>query len=586
MSCHDTKKNNLQTDGKLNFLLMGNPNVGKSVVFSKLTGKEVLSSNYAGTTITTMQGKIFRHGEEAVLVDVPGTYSLTATSPVEEVAVDILNQGADAVICVLDATNLERNLNFALQILEHGLPTVFALNLIDVAERQGIYIDVNKLEEELGAPVVPTVAIRNVGLAQLLDRAWQLAKDKPVRDKLMPTDQDKRWQHVGRIIEKVQRVEHRHATFWEKLGDLTLQPFPGLPIAFLVLLLSMAVVVGGGKALRSFILLPIIYDWYVPLITPIVSQFVAEGMLHNILLGEYGVLIKGIEWPFGLILPYVFLFYIALSILEDSGFLPRLGVLVDGVMRRVGIQGGNIVPFIMGYGCAVPAILGTRAVTSYKERLIVSGTVCFAVPCVSQTGAFISLLGDHSIGLLILMFGISFGAIFLAGLVLNKVLPGNIDPIMIEIPNLLKPDRQALKRKIWLRTKQFMLEAEIPIILAILLAAVLVETGLLVYISDFIGPLVIGWLGLPAEASLALMLGIVRRELGVLPLLEMDLSTLQLLVGSVVALFYIPCLSVFAVLTKEFGIKVASALSLTTIIAAFLFGGLINHSVSIISTLF
>ena len=584
MGCHESKNCNLHTKDKIKILLMGNPNVGKSVVFSKLTGREVLSANYAGTTITTTQGIIRYRDQEATLIDVPGTYSLTATSPVELVAVNLLQEGADVVIGVLDATNLERNLNFALQIMEHDLPVVFAINLIDVAERQGIYIDIDRLSKELGVPVVPTVAIRNVGLEQLVETAWQEAAN-PTRGKRAVISQDERWVEVGRIIEKVQRVEHRHPTFWEKMGDLTMQPFPGLPIAVFVLLMAMAVVVGGGKALRTFILLPLIYDWYVPAITPVVSSFVAEGTLRNILIGEYGMLIKGIEWPFGLILPYVLLFYIVLSFLEDSGYLPRLGVLVDGVMRRVGIQGANIVPFIMGYGCAVPAILGTRAVPSYKERLVVTGLVCLAVPCVAQTGAFISLLGDRSIVVLMIMFAISFGAILLGGLVLNRILPGTIESTMLEIPNLLKPDRKALIRKIWYRTKSFMIEAEIPILLAIGIAALLVETNALVHIGYYIHPLVVGWLGLPAEASLALMLGIIRRELGVLPLLELDLTTLQLLVGSVVALFYLPCLSVFAVLVKEFGIKVTAIICFSTIIAAFFFGGLINHSINMIINL-
>ena len=276
-------------------------------------------------------------------------------------------------------------------------------------------------------------------------------------------------------------------------------------------------------------------------------------------------------------LPYVFLFYIVLSFLEDSGYFPRLGILLDAILRRLGIQGGNIVPFIMGYGCAVPAILGTRASTSPKERLIVASLVSLAVPCVAQTGAFIALLGDVSVAVLILMYLMSFGSIFLGGFLLNKMIPGKISPILLEVPNLLKPEPRVLLKKIWIRTKQFMIEAEVPMVIAIGFAALVVETGFLNSISHYIDPLVVNWLGLPTEASLALILGIIRRELAVLPLIELELSTLQLLVGSVVALYYLPCLSVVAVLIKEFGFKVASFISVSTIFIALFVAGLINQ---------
>lgn len=579
MGCHSTEQEELHIEkNDLQILLMGNPNVGKSVVFSKLTGMEVMSANYTGTTVTYTKGKIRHRDKKGILIDVPGTYSLEATSPAEEVAVDFLkNSSADAVICVLDATNLERNINFALQIKQYEKPTVFALNLIDVAERQGIHIDVKKLEEALGAPVVPTVAIRNVGLRELLERTWETAQHKETLKLDETLTEEERWQLVGKIIKETQQVEHRHPTLLEKLGDLSIQPFPGLPIAFIVLAIVLGVVVGGGKGLRAAIFLPIVNNWIVPFFRSIVSMFVAEGILYNVLVGEYGIFVKGIEWPFALILPYVFLFYIVLSFLEDSGYLPRLGVLVDATLRRLGVHGGNIVPFIMGYGCAVPAILGTRASTSFKERLLVSSLVSLAVPCVAQTGAFIALLGEHSALVLVLVYLISFVAILTAGMLLNKVIPGKTEPMLLEIPNLLMPDRQALTKKIWIRTKEFMVEAEVPMMLGVGFAALVAETGMLDAISYYVTPLTTGWLGLPSEATLGLLLGIIRRELAVLPLLELNLTTLQLLVGAVVALFYIPCLSVLGVLIKEFGMKIALAIGVSTVVIAFLIGGIINQ---------
>ena len=541
-----------------------------------------MSSNYAGTTVSYSSGKAKLYGKQAVITDVPGMYSLEATSSAEEVALNLLNAGADTVICVLDATNLERNLNFALQLKERGLPLVFALNLVDVAEQKGIYIDVLALQKELGFPVIPTVAVRNIGLAELMSKAFAAAAQTGNARKNHVLSSEERWKEVGRIIGIVQKVEHRHPTFWERLGDSMIMPFPGLLIAALVLAASLGVVVGGGKGLRASLLLPLVNDFYVPFVSNLVSSFIPEGMIRNILIGDYGILIKSIEWPFALILPYVFLFYIVLSFLEDTGYLPRLGVLADGIMRRLGIQGGDLIPMMIGYGCAVPAILGTRAATTFKQRLIVSALVVLAVPCASQTGAFVALLGDQSVLVLLLVYFISLCVIFLSGMLLKRIVPGQSDTILIEVPNLLIPNTHALFKKMWIRIKHFMIEAGIPMLFGVAIAALVAETGVLVNFSKLMEPIVVNWLGLPGEASLSLILGVLRRELAVMPLLEMELSTVQLLIGSLVALFYMPCLTVLGVLIKEFGVRVAAAISVSTIIFALFFAGLINQAINLI----
>ena len=587
MSCHSEKKSNAAFDNELKVLLMGNPNVGKSVIFSKLTGMNVIASNYTGTTVSFTKGEININGRKATLIDVPGVYSLKSTSKAEEVAVSILeNENADAIICVIDATNLERNLYLALELKEKNIPMVFAVNLSDVAANQGIEIDIEALEEELAAPVIPTIAIRNKGLREILNKVSEaIYSNKKTDEEREKLTEDELWKRSEDIAKKVQKIRESDPTFLEKMGDLMLKPFPGIPIAFLVIALMLGVVVGGGKALRGGILLPIINNLYAPFVKSLVSKFVSEGILYNILVGEYGVLIKGIEWPFALVLPYVFLFYVALSFLEDSGYLPRLGVLVDGILKRIGLNGGNIIPIIMGYGCAVPAILGSRAATTKKERIIIASIVSLSVPCVAQTGAFISLLGEQSVLALIAVYLISFFAMFVSGVIAKKLIPGKSDPILLEIPNLLMPDIKALLKKISIRTKHFMIEAEIPMVIAIAFAALVVETGVLNAAAGFIEPFVGGWLGLPKEATLGLILGVLRREFAVLPLLELNLSTIQLLVASVVALFYLPCLSVFAVLIKEFGVKTALIISSFTFVTALVVGGLINQISNIISLL-
>lgn len=555
---------------------MGNPNVGKSVVFSKLTGVHVDSSNYVGTTVDFTVGDINFQGQKGVMIDVPGIYSLEATSEAEKVAVRLLEEGADVIICVLDATHLERNLDLALQLKEYSIPIVFSLNLLDVAERHGIKIDVDKLSKELGAPVIPTVAIKNKGLEELTSTTLTLASQKTT-----PTfklSEEERWAKIQEIVARVQtKEEKKKKSFIGVLEDKTIQPWPGIPLAFLVLVLSLGVVIGGGKALRALILLPLVRDVIQPLLTSVVSYIIPAGIFRNLLVGDYGILIIGIEWPFALILPYVFLFYVVFSFLEDTGYLPRIAVLADGVFRRMGIQGGNIIPLMLGFGCAVPAILGSRAANTYKERIMVAAMVSLAIPCASQSAAFMSLLGDRSLFALISVYLLSMFIVLMTGLVVDKIVPGRSQALLLEVPNLLLPDRQAFMKKLKLRLKHFFIDAEGPLLMGIVIASVIVETGLLNEFSKVIAPLVQGWLGLPKEASLALLLGIIRRELAVLPLLDLNLNTLQLIVGAVIALFYLPCLSVFAVLAKEFTVKVASLIVVVTIVSAFLFGGIVNH---------
>lgn len=581
MGCHQAGPQEKASDGKIKILLMGNPNVGKSVVFSKLTGVHVDSSNYAGTTVDYTVGDIRFGNKEGIMIDVPGTYSLEATSEAERVAVSLLEEGADVIICVLDATHLERNLDLAYRLKEYPIPVVYSLNLMDVAERQGIRIDVDKLSEELGGPVIPTVAIKNRGLRELMQMAIKLSKEKKEPEPKL--EDEERWRRIREIVAKVQsEVEQEELTFIQKLEDWTIQPWPGIPIAFLVLVVSLGIVVGVGKALRAVILLPLVRQVIVPFLSKIVSSIVPAGILRNVLVGEYGILVIGIEWPFALILPYVLLFYIVFSFLEDSGYLPRIGVLADGVLRKIGIQGGNIIPMMLGYGCAVPAILGTRAANTQKERLMVASLVSFAIPCASQSGAFFALLGDRSIFALIFVYLMSIIAMLAVGTMLNRIIPGASQPILLEVPNLLLPDKDAFKKKLKLRMKHFMIDAEAPMLIGIVIAAIIAETGILNEFSKLIYPLVEGWLGLPKEASLSLLLGIIRRELAVLPLLEMNLSTLQLTVGAIVALFYLPCLSVFGVLANEFSVKSALFIGLITIVSAFVFGGLVNQIGSII----
>lgn len=588
-SCHEIQEDSkvLKKDNKI--LLMGNPNVGKSVFFTELTGVHAISSNYAGTTVNFLEGTITLGAKKYTLIDVPGTYSMTPTSQAEAVAVRFVESGAKAIICVLDATNLERNLRLGLDLQRYNIPIVYALNMMDVAERHGMEINDKLLAQELGRPVIPTIAVKKRGFNELKAALQNVIEASEAGESLCGSDCSScsnsghnnnplnSRERAREITRRVRKTNTPQPNFIDKLGELMMKPMPGVPIAILVMVLSIGAVVGGGKALRAVLLLPLVNDLIVPFFRMLFTSFVPEGMLLNILVGEYGIFVISFEWIIALILPYVFLFYVVFSFLEDSGYLPRASVLFDNIMRKLGVQGGSLITIFMGYGCAVPAIIGSRAATTYKERLMISTAVCFAIPCISQTGALISLLGNYSALLLALMILFSFFVLFIVTFITGKLVKGKVDPLIIEVPNLLIPERRAYGKKLKARMKEFLLEAEVPMMLAIVIAALLKETGLLDAVAVYAEPLVSQWLGLPSEAVIALILGIIRREMSVAPLLAMNLSTLQAFVGATVSLLYLPCISVFAILTKEFKLKVALIIALSTTVLAIFTGGLINQ---------
>lgn len=594
MSCHDLQKDKEIFGDENKILLMGAPNVGKSVFFSGFTNIHVVSSNYAGTTVSYMKGNVSINNKDYTLLDVPGTYSLAATSEAEEVAVQFMSSNPEAILFVLNAADLEGSIKLLLEVLEYNIPVVAALNLSDVAARKGIQINIELLERELGIAIIPTVAVKRKGFDEILEKLGEVLENKETSASLSCSACSgcpqkaplKYWERAREINARVVKNTNANPSKLDRLGDALLKPWPGIPLSILILLLSLGVVVGAGKGLRAALLLPLVNQGIVPLFEALFSSFSMPEVLHNVLIGEYGIFRISFEWILALVMPYVILFQVVFSFLEDSGILPRVAALFDNVMRKLGVQGGSLINIMLGYGCTVPAIIGTRAATTRKERLIVTSIVCFAVPCISQTGALISLLSEYSYWLLLAVFFTGMVAFILTSIISSKLLKGEVDPLVIEIPNLLIPERKTYFKKLFVRIKQFLIEAEGPMLVAVIIAAILAETGMLAGISTVLKPLVSGWLGLPQEASMSLILGIIRREMSVAPLLGMNLTGLQMYVGAIVSLIYLPCLSVFAILAKEFNAKVAISITVGTTFTALFLGGLLNHTIGFFIGLF
>ncbi len=563
----------------MRILLMGNPNVGKSVVFSRLTGTSVVVSNYPGTTVEFTKGTAKIGKKRVDVIDVPGTYTLEPTSRAEEVAVEMLEDG-DVVINIVDATNLERNLYLTLQLLEKKVPVIVALNLSDEAKHKGITIDVKKLEKLLNVPVVPTVATTGEGIKKLVSR---LSKAKAHAYK--HTD-EQRWEKIGKIIGDVQTVVHRHHTFRETLADATVKPITGIPVAIGIIALMFIVIIFIGEGLIAIFFDPA-FEAYEPIAMKMSEALGSGGFLHNILIGNLinggieftqsmGLLTTGIFVPFAMVLPYIFAFYLVLGFLEDSGYLPRLGVLADNGMHRVGMHGLGIVPMLLGLGCNVPGVLSSRILETRRQRFIALTLMGIAVPCMAQLAIIVGLVGPYGVGSLAIVFATLFVVWVVIGLLLNKVLAGESPEMFTEIPPYRMPYWRATLKKLWMRIRHFLTTAIPFVLLGVLLVNILYTLGIIDFIGDIASPVVVGLLGLPPAAAGALIIGLLRKDVAVGMLIPLGLSMQQLVVAAVVLAMYFPCVATFAVFIRELGIKDTVKSTLIMIVMAMLVGTILR----------
>ena len=565
----------------MKILLMGNPNVGKSVIFSRLTGVHVIASNYPGTTVEYTKGTLKFEDKKVELIDVPGTYTLEPACEAEKVATEMVKEG-DLIINVVDSTNLERNLYLTLQILALKKPTVVVLNMWDDAKHRGIKIDLEKLGKLLGVPVIPTVAVTGEGIKNLYTRL----KDAKVPPH--PTySKDERWLHIGEIIDKVQVVTHHHHTLIEKFEDASIAPFFGILLFLVVLATSFQIIRFIGEGLIGYVFDPFFEGIYAPLIMKLSAVLGHGGFFHDIFVGKlingsidfgqsFGLVTTGFYVPVVMVLPYVFSFYLILGVLEDVGYLPRLAVLMDNIMHRLGLHGAAIIPMILGLGCNVPGALSTRILESKREKFIAATLMAIAIPCMAQTAMIIGLVGSYGGRYLAIVFGTLFIVWFSLGFILNKVLKGESPEIFLEIPHYRIPNIGALAKKLWMRLVGFLLEAIPFVLLGVLLVNILYTIGFIEMISKITAPIVTVLWGLPESAISALMVGFLRKDVAVGMLRPLNLTAGQAVVGSAVLAVYFPCVATFAVLIRELGIKDTFKSALIMMGTALIIGTVLN----------
>ena len=547
-------------------LLVGNPNVGKSAIFSRLTGTKVLISNYPGSTVEFSQGKMKISDEEYMVIDVPGTYSLEPNSEAEKVAVNILKEISDndIIINVLDSTNLERNLHLTLQLIKLKKPMIIVLNIWDDTKHLGIEIDVEKLEQILNIPVIHTIAVIGDGVKNLADK---IIKAKISAYNFEST---KIWQNIGEIIENVQKITHRHHTFLERLSDVLIKPLTGIPIALIMLGIAFEITRFIGENLITFVLNPFYNNFYAPMIINFINSL-NLGFISKILLGSntealagFGVLTTGIYIPLVVVLPYIFSFYLILSLLEDSGYLPRLAVLMDNILHKFGLHGYGTIPIILGLGCKVPAVLATRILETKREKIIATLLILMLAPCMPQSAMIISILAQYGAEYIAFTFGIIILVGLISGYFLNKILKGEVPELFIEIPPIRPIRLNLLAKKMWMRMKGFIYEAIPLIMLGVFIVNIFELLGVINFISTNFGSFITNLLGLPKNLMSVIIFGFLRKDISISLLASYNLTAVQLVISSIFLTLYLPCISTFFVMSQELGLKSAIKISIFT----------------------
>ena len=568
-------------------LLLGNPNVGKSVIFARLTGIQVVTSNYAGTTVEYRKGTMISGDEKYEVIDLPGAYSLEPTSKAEEVTCEFLKESCRedkdcVVINILDATNLERNLHLTLDLIDRGYAVMVVLNMCDELTHHGISIDIKKIEELLGVPVISACAVTGLGIKSLKER-FKEARAMQVRLR----SHDDIWKEVGTVVTEVQTLTHRHHTWREMLEDWSIRPFTGILIGFGVIYATFKSVRFIGEGLINYIFDPIFNNFYTPLLEKVSAILSPGSFIHHVLIGELingkidlknsiGLLTTAPYIEFDMVLPYIISFYLILGLLEDIGYLPRFALLLDSFMHRIGLHGFAIIPVLLGFGCNVPGILATRVLESKRERFIASTLISIAVPCAALQAMLVKLLGGGGFGPFLIVFCALFSSWIVIGYILNKILKGYSPELVLEIPPYRLPPLNIVLSKLWLRVKDFIIDAFPFVMLGVLVVNLLQYAKVLGAVSTVFEPLMRTVLGLPNEAIFPLIIGFLRKDIAAGLLIPLDMTIKQLIIASVVLAMSFPCIATFIIFLKELGLRYLLAATAIMILATMCVGGFLN----------
>lgn len=561
---------------KIRIALAGNANVGKSVIFNDMTGLHQHIGNWPGKTVEKAEGTLHYKGHEIDVIDLPGIYSLSTYSLEEVISREyIIDEKPDVVINVVDASVLERNLYFTMQLLELGMPIVIALNQTDTAEKKGITVNCKKLEKALGVPVVPTIAVKSQGMTELLEKAVKTAVDgkkvKPlhygkeiesaiskVQNELKSTDSkySRRWLAIKLLeddkevkklpfdkdvlseVRKVSKtVEHLHKhscptamaceVYANAAGiakDVQIRVKKKKRLSEKIDDISTHKV--WGYPLMAALMLVMFFSVFG--FGNMFAVFIEDSFaflmapLEQMVTGVSGVVLlavlEGVAAIITVVIPYILPFYLLLGLLEGSGYLARIAFLMDSLMHKMGLHGKAFIPLMMGFGCNVPACLSCRVMETHRERLI-AVFVTTLIPCAAVTTVILGLVGRFvgiwwALGLYI----IDAVIVFALGRIAFKAFPGESSGLIMEMPPLRVPHISTMLRQTWFKIEGFV-KIAFPIMIAgTVVIRIFDLLGVVQVISDVISPVTVGWLGLPAVTGILLIFGILRKELTIVML--------------------------------------------------------------------
>lgn len=614
-SCHTSTQVDLKNHSdKIKLVLVGNPNVGKSVFFNALTGIYVDVSNFPGTTVDISHG-IYKN---YVVLDTPGVYGVSSFNDEERVARDVILDG-DIILNVVDAVHMDRDLFLTQQLIDMGKRVIVALNMMDDVKRNGLQIDVKKLSELLGVPVIPTVAVNKQGIKELKNTLAtastgnSISGIKDLMKSVMPKvsnpaeallvlEEDEniiernhikekypyrekiylqRRKRVNEIVNSVVTETTNGASFKTRLSQMMLNPLTGIPILLLTLFIMYqflgVFIAQTVVGITEEIIMGTYYnDFIMNIFGPLVEGY---DFLEKFLVGEFGILTMVPIYILGLLLPLVIGFYFLLSILEDSGYLPRIATLVDRMLTKLGLNGRAIIPIILGFGCVTMATITTRILGSKRERFIATMLLGLAIPCSAQLGVIagmISAIGPVYFTVYIATIILVF---VLAGTLLNQVMPGESTDLLIDIPPLRMPRFKNVLSKTYTKSVAFLKEASPLFVIGAVLITFMDHFGILLTIQNAIAPLTEGFLKLPKEVATAFIMGIVRRDFGAAGLFKLAedgmLNAAQTLISLVVITLFVPCIAAILVIFKERSWKESLLIWFGSMFIAFLVGGML-----------
>lgn len=614
MSCHDLNTIVEIPEGSKKIVLVGNPNVGKSVFFNALTGVYVDVSNFPGTTVDISHGKY----KDDIVIDTPGVYGVSSFNDEERVARDVILNG-DIILNVVDALHLERDLFLTQQIIDLGKPVIVALNMMDDVKRNGIRIDIDKLSKELGVKVIPTTAIKGQGIEEVknhlccaepgnrLDIVKKyipmvenqveipseallvLEEDEHIiarnnvkfNEKLRETIYIERRRRIDEIINRVVSESNKGASFGTKLGRWMITPLTGIPILFATLY-AMYQIIGVFVAqtvvgITEEVIMGTYYnDFILNLLSGLVSE---ESFIGQLLIGEFGLLTMTPIYLLGLLLPLVVGFYLILSVMEDSGYLPRIATLVDRVLMGLGLNGRAVIPMILGFGCVTMATITTRILGSKRERFIATMLLGLAIPCSAQLGVIAGLIAPLGFKYSMIYVLTVFAVFVLAGTLLNKIMPGKSTDLLIDLPPLRLPQLSNVLKKTYTKSVMFMKEAGPLFALGAAIITIMQYTGMLDGVIGLFAPITEGFLKLPPQVATAFIMGIVRRDFGAAGLDSLAsaglLSPAQIIVALVAITLFVPCIAAIMVIFKERSWRESVGIWVGSFVIAFLTAGVL-----------